>query len=46
MGMHWLRYDIGVAGKVGRNPFVVTEQVNSLAYVQTNTPKHSSLRPD
>jgi hypothetical protein len=40
MGMHWLRYDIGMDGKVGRNTFVLTEQVNYLAYVETNTLKY------
>jgi endonuclease III len=28
MGMHWLGYDIGIAGKVGRNTSVVTMKVN------------------
>jgi hypothetical protein len=32
MGMHWVGYDIGI---VGRNTFVVTVQVNYLAYVET-----------
>jgi hypothetical protein len=43
--MHWLGYDIGIVEKVGRNTFVVTAQVNYLAYVQRNTPKCSFLRP-
>jgi hypothetical protein len=33
MGMHWLGYDIGIAGKFGKNTFVVTKQVNYLACV-------------
>jgi hypothetical protein len=32
MGTHWLRYDIGVVWNVGKNIFVVTVQVNYLAY--------------
>jgi hypothetical protein len=31
--MHWIGYDIGFDGKVGRNIFVVTEQVKYLAYL-------------
>jgi hypothetical protein len=31
MGMHYLGYDIGINGKVGRNVFVVTVKVNYLA---------------
>jgi hypothetical protein len=40
MGVHWLRYDIGIAGKVGRNTFVVTVRVNYMEYVETNTSKY------
>jgi hypothetical protein len=41
MGMHWLGYDIGIVAKVGKNTFYfVAEQVNYLAYVETNTPKY------
>jgi hypothetical protein len=36
--MHWLGYDIGIVGNIGRNIFVATLQVNYLAYVETNTP--------
>jgi hypothetical protein len=35
--MHWLGYDIG---KVRRNISVVTVQVNSLVYIETNTLKY------
>jgi hypothetical protein len=41
--MHWHGYDIGVVGKVGKNPFVATVQVNYLAYVETNTRMYSFL---
>jgi hypothetical protein len=40
MEMPWLGYVIGIVG-VGRNIFVVTVQVNYLAYVERNTPKYS-----
>jgi hypothetical protein len=48
MGMHWLGYDIGIVGKVGRKTSVVTVLVNyltyqnksNLTYVETNTPKY------
>jgi hypothetical protein len=40
MGMHWLGYNIGIIGKVGRNTYVVTVQVNYPAYVETNAPKY------
>jgi hypothetical protein len=45
MGMHWLKYDIGIVGKVGKNTFVVTVKVNCLAYVEPTLPKHSFQRP-
>jgi hypothetical protein len=32
MGMHWLGYDVGIVGMVGKNTFVMTLQVNCLAY--------------
>jgi hypothetical protein len=28
--MHWLGYDIGIVGKVGRNTSVVTVKINCL----------------
>jgi hypothetical protein len=34
---HWYWYDFGIAGKVGRNIFVVTVQAILLAYVEMNT---------
>jgi hypothetical protein len=37
MGMDWLGYDIGM---VWKDTFVVTVQVNYLAYVVMNTPKY------
>jgi hypothetical protein len=40
MGMHLLQYDIGIVGKVGKNAFVATEQVNYLEYAETNSPKY------
>jgi hypothetical protein len=40
MGMHRLGYDIGIVGKVGKNIFVMTEQVIYLTYVETNIPKY------
>jgi hypothetical protein len=40
MRMHWLRYDIGIIGKVGRNTFLVTVKVNYLDYVETTAPKY------
>jgi hypothetical protein len=40
MGIHWLRYDTEIVGKVGKNTFVVTEQVNYQVYVDMNTPKY------
>jgi hypothetical protein len=40
MGMHSLRYDIGIVGKVGRNTFVVVVWVNYLPYAETDTPKY------
>jgi hypothetical protein len=40
--MHWLGSDIRIVGKVGRNTFIVTVQVNYLvAYVETNAPEYS-----
>jgi hypothetical protein len=35
--MHWHLYDFEIAGKVGRNTFVVSVQAILLAYVETNT---------
>jgi hypothetical protein len=35
--MHWFGYDIGT---VGKNTFIVTDQVNYLVYVEKNTPKY------
>jgi hypothetical protein len=43
MGMHWLGYDIGIVGKVGRNTFVVTVKVNCLAHVEATTAKYRVL---
>jgi hypothetical protein len=40
MGMYWLGYD---TGNVGKDTFVVTEQVNYLTYVETNTPKYKGV---
>jgi hypothetical protein len=37
MEVHWLGYDIGIVGKVGKSEFVVTMQVNSVAYVKTHS---------
>jgi hypothetical protein len=36
MGIHcWLVYDIWIVGKAAENTFIVTVQVNYLAYVET-----------
>jgi hypothetical protein len=35
--MHWIWYDFGIVGKVGRNVFVSPVQLNCLAYVETRT---------
>jgi hypothetical protein len=34
MGMHWLGYNIGIVRKIGKNTFVVADQVIYLAYVE------------
>jgi hypothetical protein len=39
MEMHSFGYDIVIVVKVGKNTFVMTVQVNYLAYVQTNIPE-------
>jgi hypothetical protein len=47
-GMHWLGYDLGLLGRLGRIhlfTFVMTVLVNYLAYVETDTPKYSFLCP-
>jgi hypothetical protein len=36
----WDGNNIEIVGKIGKNTFVVTEQVIYLAYVETNTPKY------
>jgi hypothetical protein len=38
--MHWLGYDTGIVGKVGRSTFVVTVQVSYLSYVEATTPNY------
>jgi hypothetical protein len=42
MGLHWIGYDTRI---VGKNTFIVTEQVNYLAHVEANTPKYNFLCP-
>jgi hypothetical protein len=40
MGIHWLEYVIGVAGKVEWNTFVLSVVISFLAYFGTVAPKY------